>query len=89
MKDFINQKTRAKEKLLHKLRMNVTETYELYKKWNENRPKVELTDDQIQVLYAKEEENKRRNRNELRDSKYWTSEYLEQQYGDKTLKELE
>lgn len=88
MKDFLNQKTRAKEKLLHELRMNVTETDELYKKWNENRLKVELTKEQIELLHARDEENKRRNHNELGESKYWTSEYLEQQYGDKTLKDL-
>lgn len=89
MKDFTNPITRAKEKLLHEVRMNLTETDELYKKWNENRPKVELTKEQIEVLNHKDEENKKRNHNELGDPNYWTDEYLEQKYADKTLKELE
>lgn len=89
MKDFTNPKTIAKEKHLHEVRMNLTETDELYKKWNENRPKVELTKEQIDVLRAREEENRKRNHNEFGDPKYWTAEYLEQKYADKTLIELE
>lgn len=90
MKDFLNPKIRAEEKHTHEeIRMNVTETDELRKKWKENTPKVELTDEQLQALYAKEEENKRRNRNELGMKKYWTREYLEQKYADKTLRESE
>lgn len=88
MKDFINPQTRAREKYLHEVRMNLTETDELYKKWNENKPKVELTKEQIDVLHAKDEENRKRNHNELGESKYWTNEYLEQKYADKTLKDL-
>lgn len=89
MKDFTNPKTRAREKFLHEKRMNLTETDELYKKWNENKPKEELTKEQIEALHAREEENRKRNHNELGDPKYLTPEYLEQKYADKTLRELE
>ncbi len=88
MKEFLNPKIRSQEKRLHDLRMNQTVTDDYYWEANLNRARVTLTDEQVEQMQARDEENRRRNHNEFGDPKYWTPEYLERKYADKQLREF-
>jgi len=89
MKEFINKQVREHEKHLHELRINITALDDYYWEAQLNRVKIVVTDEQLQILHAREEENRRKNYNAFADPKYWTPEYLERKYADMELKDYE
>lgn len=89
MKEFLNKKTNFEEKKLHELRTNITQTDDIYWEAEQNREKIEYTEEQLFMLYEKEEEQKKIRHNEFADQKYFSPEYMERKFSDMEFRDFE